>query len=196
LHSRFAFFPGWYRRAELRDLALSYYYVLRSIVRGNSQLRRCLTRCRHCGIFFITDPRNAKRTDLGCPFGCRETHRKRSSTERSVAYYQTAEGRGKRRLQNEKRRAVQVEQAEEQGQQAEEQGSGVQEEMTRRPGCDGSAAALGLVLYLVMVTSLVEGRRVSRKEVEEMMKRVLRQRRMARRSRMEYVVWRLNQVPP
>lgn len=106
-----------------------------------------------------------------------------------MAYYQTAEGRDKKRLQNEKRRAVQ-------GERTEEEGQEVQEEKSSGPGCGRAAVALGLVLYLVMVTSLVEGRRMSFEEVEEMMKRVLRQRSMARRSRKDYVVWRLNQGPP
>jgi hypothetical protein len=90
----------------VRDLVFSYYYVLRSILRDRPELRRCLSRCRHCGIYFLTHPRNAKRTDLGCPFGCREAYRKQSSTERSVAYYRTSEGRLKRRLQNERRRGA------------------------------------------------------------------------------------------
>ena len=36
-------------------------------------------------IFFLTDARNAGRQDLGCPFGCRQAHRRRQSTRRSVA---------------------------------------------------------------------------------------------------------------
>jgi hypothetical protein len=61
--------------------------VLRSVLRSQSDLRRCLSRCQHCRIFFLTHPRNAGRSDLRCPFGCREAHRKQRSTERSVAYY-------------------------------------------------------------------------------------------------------------
>ncbi|MFB3902906.1 MAG: hypothetical protein ACE15E_05585 [Acidobacteriota bacterium] len=80
----------------MRDLVLEYYFVLRSALRAQPGLRRCLTRCRHYRIFFLTDPRNAGRRDLGCPFGCREAHRKRSSTRRSVACYQTKEGRLKK----------------------------------------------------------------------------------------------------
>ena len=72
---------------------LQYYFVLRSVLKAKPCLRPCLTRCRHCRIFFLTHPRNAGRIDLGCPFGCQEGHRKRGSTERSVEYYRTAEGK-------------------------------------------------------------------------------------------------------
>ena len=71
---------------------LSYYVVLRSVVRLKPWLRKCLARCRHCGIFFLTHTRNAGRQDLGYPFGCREAHRKSQSTRRSVDYYRQPEG--------------------------------------------------------------------------------------------------------
>jgi hypothetical protein len=32
-------------------LVLAYYVLLRSVLRSQPELRRCLTRCRHCGIF-------------------------------------------------------------------------------------------------------------------------------------------------
>ncbi len=31
--------------------------LLRSLLRAKPHLRACLTRCRHCGIFFLTHPR-------------------------------------------------------------------------------------------------------------------------------------------
>ena len=42
--------------------------VLRSLLRQKAHLRPCLCRCRHCRIFFLTHPRNARRRDLACPF--------------------------------------------------------------------------------------------------------------------------------
>ena len=80
-----------------------YYVVLRSVLRSRPKLRPCLSRCRHCRIFFLTHPRNGGRWDLRCPFGCKEAHRKRRSTERSVEYYGTEEGKGKKKQQNGKR---------------------------------------------------------------------------------------------
>ena len=46
-----------------------------------------------------------KRKDLGCPFGCSEAHGKQQSTRRSVAYYQSKEGRDKKRDLNQRRSA-------------------------------------------------------------------------------------------
>lgn len=148
-------------------------------MKAKPHLQRCLTECRHCGIIFITHPRNAGRNDLGCPFGCREAHRKRRSTERSVAFYRTPEGRVKKKIQNSKRRRV---------------------ESTPPVDKPAGKESLGLsgetVSYLQMVVSLVEGRRVSRDEILEMMARVLRQHSIAHRSRRDYFVWYLNKHPP
>lgn len=82
---------------------MQYYVVLRSILRTKPHLRQNLTRCRNCRIYFITHPRNAGRKDLLCPFGCREAHHKQSSNQRSTAYYQSEEGKRKKKIQNDKR---------------------------------------------------------------------------------------------
>ena len=44
-------------------MVLEYYALLRSVLCAKPHLRRCLKRCRHCRIFFFTDPRNAGRKD-------------------------------------------------------------------------------------------------------------------------------------
>jgi hypothetical protein len=77
-------------------VVLAYYVELRSVLRNKPWLRKCQARCWHCGIFFLTDRRNAGREDLGCPFGCSREHRRRESTRRSVAYYREPEGKGKK----------------------------------------------------------------------------------------------------
>ena len=86
----FNYCTNWYRQGAVGGLVLDYYFILRSVLRTKPHLRHYVTRCRHCRIFFISDPRNAGRTDLGCPFGCSAAHRRESSTRRSVAYYQAA----------------------------------------------------------------------------------------------------------
>jgi len=154
---------------------VTYYAVLRSELRRRPELKECLTRCRHCRIFFLCDPRNAGRDDLGCPFGCREAHRRRQSTQRSAAYYRTESGRIKKRIQNEKRQ------------------NGC------RVGPVAAAAELCpavMVAYLQMLIGLIEGRRVSRGEILELVARVLRQRSMARRRRIDHIVAWLNEQPP
>ena len=167
----------WYRQGKACGLVKQYYVVLRSVLRSRPDLRRCLSRCRHCRIFFLTDPRNAGRRDLRCPFGCREAHRRRCSTARSVAYYATAEGKVKKKMQNGKRvpRGVRADAV---------------------APAKGPELRAGIVRYVAMVASLIEDRRVSEAEMLQRLVRAMRQHRMARRRRMDYVVAQLRKRGP
>ena len=158
-------------------LVFAYYVLLRSILKSKPALRPCLRHCRHCGIFFLTHPRNAGRRDLGCPFGCREAHRKAESTRRSVAYYRDDEaGRQKKRRQNARRRPGPVRPV-----------SGPQTPLPwPRP----------IVEYVRVVTGLIEGRPVSLAEVLEMLARAVRQHRMVRERRGDQIVLWLHGHPP
>jgi hypothetical protein len=166
-------------------LVLEYYTLLRSIVRSQPELRRCLKRCRHCRIFFLTDPRNAGRKDmtgvgrkdLGCPFGCREAHRKRESTRRSVQFYR--ENKDRKRCQNNKRRQAKLEGKEAPAGQANP-------EPWPEP----------LVEHVQGVVSLIERRPVSREEILALLSKVLRQQGMGRRRRIDQAVAWLNENPP
>ena len=164
-------------------LVLAYYVLLRSVLRSQPELRRCLTRCRHCRIFFLTDPRNVERCDLGCPFGCQEAHHKRQSNIRSKAYYQTQEGKDKKRDLNAKRR------------------KGIRPKPSQ-PSPEGKAAPEPspwpqlMVDYLCMVVGLIEGRQVSVAEILEMLSRAVRQHRMGRRRRIDQTVVSLHEHPP
>jgi len=162
-------------------LVLEYYQLLRAVLRAKPFLRACLTRCGHCGIFFLTDPRNAGRHDLRCPFGCREAHRKQQSTRRSVAYYRDPQGRKKKSDLNQRR---------------------------TKPSAPGPAAGASvpkpgsaswneaMVEHVRMVSSLIEGRRVSREEILELLARVLRQHTMCRRRKIDQAVAWLKAQPP
>ena len=178
IQAHFYFRLDWYREGEVRALVKQYYVVLRSVLRSQSHLRRCLSRCRHCRIFFLTHPRNAGRNDLGCPFGCRGAYRKQRSTERSVAYYATAEGREKKKMQNGKRAQ-----------------DGVRAD-ANLPVPEAPEFPAGMVGYVAMVASLIEGRPVSEEEIVRMLVRAMRQHSMARRRRMDYVVAQLHQHGP
>lgn len=167
------------------SLVKQYYVVLRSVRRARAELRRCVTRCRHCGIFFLTHPRNAGRRDLGCPFGCKEAYRKQRSTQRSVQYYGTEEGKTKKKIQNGNRRH-----GEARADHHRQLPSGRQLE---RAGVRLDAVMVG---YVRMVTSLVEARRVSEDEIVEMLVRVMRQHSIARRRRMDYVLAYLKKNAP
>jgi len=178
IQRHFHFRPDWYRQGAASALVLQYYVVLRSVLRSHCHLRRCLRRCRHCRIFFLTHPRNAGRSDLRCPFGCREAHRKRRSTERSVAYYTTAEGKAKKKTQNGKR------------------AQGGEPADAHPPVAGALPLPAGLVGYVAMVASLIEGRRVSEAEMRQRLVRAMRQHSMVRRRRMDYVVAQLQKHGP
>jgi len=98
----------------------------------------------------LTHPRNAGRDDIDCPFGCRKAHRKKSSQERSAAYYQTPEGKFKKKELNSRR--------------------GDRGKTTPVEDPDQS-----LLVHLRLVTSLIEGRQVILSEILSMVKRILRQ---------------------
>ena len=180
----FQFGPGWYRRqGEIRDLVLQYYFVLRSVLRAKPCLRRCLTRCRHCRIFFITHPSNAGRRDLGCPFGCRDEHRKRHSRKRSTEYYRTAEGKFKKRMQNSKRGKVAAKES-------------LSEESQAALEPSEASFNAHMVDYLGMAISLIEGRPVTTAEILEMLSQTMRQHSLVRGRRLDYVLRHLNQRAP
>jgi len=187
----FRFVEDWYRAAPVGGLVRAYYAVLRSVLRAQPELRRCRTRCRHCGIFFLTHPRNAGRRDLGCPFGCRQAHRRRRDNQRTAAYYREEAGRGKKRDLNAKRRKTLA-------------GQGTP--AASAPGPSSlppppveelpSAWPRTMLPYLQMVCGLLEGRPVSLTEVVAMLLRALRQHRMVRTRRIEQTVDWLHEEPP
>jgi hypothetical protein len=160
-------------------LVLEYYLLLRSVLRAKPRLRACLTRCRHCRIFFLTHPRNAGRGDLGCPFGCQEAHRQQQSSRRSIAYYRGKEGQIKKRIQNGKRRAAVC-----------------PTDPPKVPIGEPGGWSEAMLEHVRMVSSLIEGRRVSRRETLEMLERVLRQHSMCRRTKIDQTVAWLNEHPP
>jgi hypothetical protein len=185
IQDHFQFGLDWYRGGKVRDLTLQYYFVLRSVLRANPCLRRCLTRCRHCGIYFLTHPCNAGRKDLGCPFGCREAHSKQDSAKRSMEYYCTPEGKFKKKLQNGKRSRAEAKAAIN-----ENDRTGKNLVMQdRRIGAS-------IVCYLRVVIGLIDGRRVSAAEILEMLTRVMRQHSLCRRRKIDYVIEHLNERAP
>lgn len=158
------------------------------MLRAKPDLRRCLKRCRHCRIFFLTDWRNVGRSDLRCPFGCRQEHRKRCSTQRSVAYYRTKRGKFKKKLQNGRRGKTHP----------KPPSAPPPTDPTPRVSVPASRSRFdpSMVAYVRVVTSLIEDRRVSRGEIVAMLARAVRQHSMARRKRMDYVVSYWKQNPP
>jgi hypothetical protein len=238
---------------------LDYYFVLRSVLRDKPQVRHLLARCRHCGIFFIADPRNVGRVDLGCPFGCAGQHRRRCSNKRSAAYNRSPVGKLKRaRRQKEQRlaeglsapegidspevRSVEVPEAslDTVGPSVEPISPDLRNDHPHPalavippasdpmaigpetaapgtaahtgdvdpshgepdPGAIGAPPAgseplfpSGIVSYIRVVISLLEGRTVHREEILEMLARTRRQHSFAREKRIDYVLRRLSEEP-
>ena len=161
--------------------------LLRSVLRAKPRLRACLTRCRHCRIFFLTHPRNAnRRHNLRCPFGCRQAHRQQQSTRRSVEYYRDPRGKTKKSALNQKRRAP-VSPAK-------------LPEVPKARGLEPEPVLAQrnepMIEYVRMVVSLIEGRPVSGQEVRAMLEKVLRQHTMCRRRKIDQTVAWLNEQPP
>lgn len=165
------------------------------------QLKSCICDCAHCGIRFLTHPRNAGRVNLRCPFGCREHHRRQRSTQRSVAYYRTESGRREKKRLN-GRRSGQASKTppskatsppkpppEEASNKVELRVGGValtESDLRRSP----------MLPYVRMAAGLIEGARFSLAEIVELLCRSLRQHSIARRTRTNYVLHFLHQHPP
>jgi len=129
-------------------------------------------------MFFLSSPSNVKRTDLRCPFGCRDAHRRRESSRRSAAYYRTPEGRIKKRALNRRRYEVSA--------------------------CDSGEAARAdasdedesIIVYVCLLIGMISGRSVGRVEVEAMHARISRQHSLRQGGRFDYRVEQLNKDPP
>ena len=167
-------------------LVLEYYVLLRSVLHAKPHLRKCLTRCRHCGIFFLTHPRNAGRHDLGCPFGCREAHRKQASAQRSAAYYREPKGKRKKSELNQRRPRQYCP-----PKPAPNPPRARPPRRRRRPRWNPL-----MIDYVRMVASLIEDRRISRAQVLRMLARKMRQHTMCRRRQVDQTVAWLNEEPP
>jgi hypothetical protein len=186
----------------VRDLVLEYYFHLRSALRQKPHLRPYLVRCRHCGIFFFTHPRNRGRKDLGCPFGCRAAHRKKRSSERSAAYYQTETGKQKKKQQNGKRRVTPS------GEKKSEEKAARDKQEESRETKRGAALSENnstaaeeefdeaVVEHIQVMTTVLEERAVSREEVLDLLNRLVRQHSLASERRLDYVVRFLKENPP
>lgn len=88
----------WHLREEIQAEICGYYSLLEGIRSGG-----CCVQCRGCGIVILTTDSNRDRADLRCEFGCRARHDRECSNERTRAYYQTEEGRKKKRELNARR---------------------------------------------------------------------------------------------
>ena len=93
----------WHQADCARGLVRHYQAALDAVLAIHPRLQRCVRFCSHCGIRFLTHPRNVWRDVPRCPFGCSQQHRRRCASRRSTAYYQTAAGKGKKKTINGRR---------------------------------------------------------------------------------------------
>jgi len=102
----FSFRPDWHQDDRAHRLVRQYQLTLDAILRDHPGLASCAVHCCHCGIRFLTHPRNANRQNVRCPFGCREHHRRQQANQRSKRHYRTDQGRRNKKLLNAKRSAA------------------------------------------------------------------------------------------
>jgi hypothetical protein len=131
---------------------------------------------------FFTHPRNAGRRDLGCPFGCRDAHRRQNAIRRSIEYYRSKEGKTKKKSLNDAR-----------GQQSRLSGPSLEEAGNDDVGCKIDSTMVG---HIQLVCSLVEGRWIGLAEILAMVNKILRQPSIDSAVKLPYGVLCRQKNPP
>ena len=178
------------------------------MLESHPELQGCAADCVHCGIRFLTHPRNAGRRNLRCPFGCREHHRRECSRRRSTAYYRSASGKQKKKRLNSRRPSSGSRAGESTRRVAAPQPPPSSYDEQPPPSVKLELALQGVLLkessvvqspllpYVRMIVSLIEGVHFRLAELVELLRQALRQHSIARRRRADYVLAFLHQHPP
>lgn len=159
-------------------MVAKYYWTIRSILKQHPHLKKYLTRCKHCGILFFTHPRNAGRKDLGCPFGCREAHRRQNAKRRSIDYYQSPEGKEKKKRLNAARSRLRL------------------SEPSPEKKEDRCTVDSAMVCHIQLVCSLIEGRWIGLAEIYAILERILRQHSIDYSAKLPYGALCHQKKPP
>lgn len=164
--------------------------------------------CCHCGIGFLTHPRNARRRNLRCPFGCRDHHRRQCSRQRSAAYYQTRVGQVKKQRLNARRgsasrsancqpqEAPDLQAGSSHDQRSDELPVKLELRLEEVVLDESSLTRSPMLPYVRMVLRLVAGIELTCQQVTRLLRRKLRQHSIGYRRRMDYVLCFLHQHPP
>ena len=99
----FTYRSDWHQADRASGLVRHYQAALEAVLALHPRLQRCVRFCSHCGIRYLTDPRNVWHAVARCPFGCSQQHRRRCASRRSTEYYQTASGKWKKKQLNSRR---------------------------------------------------------------------------------------------
>ena len=176
-------------------------------MQSHPELQGCIVYCTHCGIRFLTHPRNAGRRNLRCPFGCHRQHRRQCSNRRSTAFYQTADGKRQKKLLN-ARRNRNTGCIDGQQQEFDRQAFPAKEWRAdelpatlelRLPGVvldESSLASSPMLSYVRMIVGLIEGIELTCGEVLRLLRRSMRQRSIGVRRKIDYILGFLHQHPP
>jgi hypothetical protein len=216
----FSFREDWHQDERAIPLVRQYQQALTAALADHPDLANCAVCCCHCGIRFLTHPRNAGRMDLGCPFGCRAHHRRQLARQRSRAHYRTEAGRRNKKRWNAARQdrsraltgnatpAVAERPTSEPARASRDPSPAAAASLVVLPPLRVHLPLAGFVLdeptlirsrmipYLLRIVPLLEGRPVTREELLGRLRKSLRQRSIARLSRREYVLRYLQQHPP
>jgi len=216
---------SWHQDNRVRPLVQQYLLALESAVESHPDVPVCVVSCARCEIRFLTHRRNARRKDLGCPFGCREHRRRECARQRSQAYYRTESGRAKKEHHNLRRKLAGLRASSPSPQAPRPSSSPATPPPTPAPPptpIPSPARAVspdavppqielrlgGIVLdeptvrispllpYVLTVVNLLEGIRLDLRELVDLLLTVLRQRSMGLRRRRDYVLEYLHQHPP
>lgn len=99
----YSFREDWHQSACASPLIRQYQVALDVVLNCRPDLQGCAVACCHCGIRFLTHPRNAQRENLRCPFGCRKHYRRLRGNERSRLHSQSDSAKRKKKRLNGKR---------------------------------------------------------------------------------------------
>ena len=211
-----SFRADWHQDDRAKPLVRQYQTALDTVVQSHPELQGCVVCCVHCGIRFLTDPRNAGGRDLRCPFGCRQHHRRECAKRRSTAYCHTPEGNRAKKLRNARRSckpvpttapaadlaapASSVERAlpvlTQQSPLADEAPASAQLRLETVVLDERVLARSPMLPYVRMLVRLIDGVKLTCREVLLVLRRSLRQRSIALRRRIDYVLGFLHQHPP
>lgn len=221
----YSFRDNWHQDEGVNQIVRQYQKVLTLFLEANSEFEPCAVYCKHCGIRFLTDPRNVSRTNLSCPFGCRKHHKRLLANRRSAAYYRTDEGKLNKKRRNAARCvpascSVDGQPEEEPAAEIDSADASVINEIPvtddgcvearlpkeRSPALETRLDDIGMYEsylttspmfpYLQMLACVLEGVKLSRSELIAVLRQAMRQHSMADRKEVDYVLRFLHQNPP
>ncbi len=94
----------WFKRSPAIIVYLIYLLLIERAKKANHALIN-LT-CSQCELPFLSTRSNLGRSDIYCPFGCRQEHKKAKARERAKKYYQKPDKREQKKKINRARSEV------------------------------------------------------------------------------------------